>query len=67
MEECKLHPDYKGKKKPTNMQEGCTCAEIYLILHNKPRFPINPTKVEKDDSKYSRKEKHKKRAEGYLS
>lgn len=58
MVSCDKHPKYKGKKKPTN---GCAdCLKLYLLLHNKPRTPIPPTRVMRDKSKYTRKTKHKK-------
>lgn len=26
---CKLHPGYKGIRKPTSKREGCTCRALY--------------------------------------
>ena len=56
MTSCKRHPDYDGKRKPTN---GCVdCMKLYLAMR-KPRAPIVPTKTHKDKTKYTRKTKHK--------
>jgi hypothetical protein len=55
---CSKHPKYKGKKLP---KTECTeCLTIYLKLKT-PRLPLKPTKVFKDKSKYTRKNKHKEK------
>ena len=55
---CPKHPKYKGKRLP---KYECTqCADLYFKIHKKPRMPIKPTKIIKDKTKYSRKNKHKK-------
>jgi len=62
MNPCKLHPKYKGKKIPTLkaiVSEECTCLVLYLMVKNKPRVGVMPTKVIKDKTKYTRKKKHK--------
>lgn len=57
---CPIHPKYKGKKLPKySSNDKCICAQIYLLLHSKPRVLPMPTKVIKDRSKYTRKKKHK--------
>ena len=57
---CSKHPKFKGNKKPK--YECLECLNIYLHLkQNKPRVIPMPTKLEKDKSKYNRKEKHKKK------
>lgn len=56
---CEKHPKYKGKRKPK--YECVACLNIYLLLNSKPRVLPKPTKVFKDKSKYTRKEKHKKK------
>ena len=56
---CKVHPKYKGKRKPTSKKDGCICALIYVMLNAKPRFGVQPTKVVPDKTKYNRKKKHK--------
>lgn len=58
---CEKHPKYKGKKKPKHECE--VCASIYFTLNSKPRVLPKPTKVFKDKSKYTRKEKHKNKGE----
>ena len=56
LKHCPTHPKYTGKHKPKN---NCTsCLELYLILHQKPRTPIMPSKIFQDKSKYNRKKKH---------
>lgn len=55
---CEKHPKYKGKSKPK--QECVDCLSIYFKIKNLIRMPIKPTKIYKDKSKYSRKNKHKK-------
>lgn len=57
MKKCEKHPKYSGKKKPK--YECLECLNYYLSLKSKPRILPKATKVEKDKSKYSRKEKHK--------
>jgi len=58
---CDIHPKYRGKKEPKN---GCVgCLNLYLKLHKKPRLPIKPTKIIKDKSRYTRKNKHKNKEE----
>lgn len=52
---CEKHPKYDGTKEPNN--ECSDCLSYYLALHERPRFPIRPTKVIKDRSKYNRKDK----------
>jgi len=54
---CTKHPKYLGKGKPQN--ECLTCLDIYFNMQG-PRAPIKPTKIIKDKSKYSRKDKYKK-------
>ena len=56
---CEKHPKFKGRKKPK--YECTTCLNIYLKLKNKPRILPKPTRIEKDKSKYNRKDKHKKK------
>jgi len=36
------------------------CYEYYLLLKSKPRILPMPTKIIKDKSKYTRKDKHKR-------
>lgn len=56
MKKCPVHPKYKGKKKPKMTDnKDCKCAELFLLLKNKPRVLPMPTKVIKDKSKYDRK------------
>jgi len=31
---CKIHPNYKGNKKPKSNKKGCTCMQIYKRLKN---------------------------------
>lgn len=50
---CLKHPKYKGKGVPKN--ECVTCLELYLFVHNKPRFGVQPSKVFKDKKKYNRR------------
>jgi len=53
---CSKHPKYNGRKKP---KTECTeCLTIYFKLQ-KPRILPRATKVERDKSKYNRKQKHK--------
>lgn len=54
MTKCSKHPKYNGKKKPP--YECWDCLQLYLTLQ-KPRTPIKATKIEKDKSKYDRKDK----------
>ena len=56
MKRCIKHPDYDGKKQPTYKKECVGCLQLYLDMIT-PRAPIKPTKVEKDKSKYDRKNK----------
>ena len=56
MKKCLKHPKYKGRNKPKH--ECLDCLNLYLKLQ-KPRMPIMPTKVIRDKTKYTRKEKHK--------
>lgn len=58
---CNKHPKYTGKKTPKH--ECVDCLSLYLKLHSSPRAPIKPTKVIKDKTKYSRKNKHRNRDE----
>jgi hypothetical protein len=52
---CEKHPKYGGKKQPKN---GCVgCLNVYFAMHKTPRMPIKPTKIIKDKTKYSRKNK----------
>lgn len=62
MDKCEKHPKYKAKKPPGLASlacEGCKCLTLYLLYSNKPRIGVMPTKVVKDKTKYTRKEKHK--------
>ena len=61
MERCKKHPKYTGKKTPTN--ECVECLNLYFKKHAAPRMPVKATKVIKDKTKFTRKEKHKKKYE----
>jgi len=58
MNKCSKHPKYKGKKTPSN--ECTECLTLYFKMHSSPRAPIKPTRVIKDKTKYTRKDKHKK-------
>jgi len=55
---CKKHPKYLGRGKPP--KDCLICLNIHLNIQG-PRAPIKPTKIIKDKSKYTRKEKHKKK------
>ena len=57
---CTIHKKYKGKRKPKN--ECVQCLNFYFALQ-KPRVLPQPTKVFKDKSKYTRKNKHKGKGE----
>jgi hypothetical protein len=54
---CDKHPKYTGKNKPK--YQCVKCELLYQLLHSQPRVLPKPTKVHKDKSKYTRKEKHK--------
>ena len=57
---CPKHPKYKGKRLP---KRECTdCLNLYYTL-KAPRAPHKPTKVFKDKSKYTRKQKHKEKTD----
>lgn len=57
---CHKHPKYRGDKKPKYQCDQC--LTIYATLNrHKHRAPIIPTKVIPDKTKYSRKQKHKKK------
>lgn len=53
---CKKHPKYDGKKKPKHECAGCLAIYLQLLT---PRAPHRPTRSFRDQSKYSRKTKHK--------
>ncbi len=39
MKVCKLHPKYKGTRKPTSKKNGCICREVYDYMNKKtPNF-----------------------------
>lgn len=57
IKKCDKHPKYNGKNKPK--YECVACLNYYLLLKSKPRVLPKPTKVFKDKTKYSRKNKHK--------
>ena len=61
MQGCSIHKKYKGKRVPKN--ECPECLAFYLLLKNRPRILPRPTKVMRDKSKYTRKDKHKKRGD----
>ena len=54
---CPKHPKYKGTRLSKN--QCPTCFSLYMKLHQQPRSLPKPTKVERDKSKYTRKQKHK--------
>lgn len=54
---CPKHPKYKANKRPKYECE--TCLNMYFKLRNSPRMLPKPTRVFKDKSKYTRKQKHK--------
>lgn len=56
MMKCEKHPKYKGRKEPKS--QCVDCLNIYFKLKKLRSLP-KPTKVFKDKSKYTRKEKHK--------
>ena len=58
MKRCSKHPKYNGRKKPKF--ECMDCLNFWLNMSKKPRFGIKRTKVQKDKTKYNRKEKYKK-------
>ncbi len=58
MEWCKKHPKYRANKEPKNLCEKC--LSIYLTLKGRRVPTPPPSKVFKDKSKYTRKDKHKK-------
>ena len=63
MERCKKHPKYDGKKLPKYKTPCLDCLNYYYAI-KKPRVLPMPTKVIKDKTKYTRKEKHKGRDDG---
>jgi hypothetical protein len=58
MKKCTKHPKYDGKKLPKYKTPCVDCLNYYNSLKS-PRVLPMPTKVYKDKSKYTRKDKHK--------